>query len=68
MLSEPTARDTYNQKLEQTLVDYEDDYTGNALSKVGEIAYEMHQWQGPEQCGSKVHHSLAIPWARWESH
>jgi hypothetical protein len=28
VLSQPTARAEYNQKLEQTLTDYEDDYTG----------------------------------------
>ena len=33
ILSEATAREAYNLKLEQTLVDYEDDYTGNSLSK-----------------------------------
>lgn len=32
-LSDPISRDAYNQKLEQTLVDYEDDFTGNPLSK-----------------------------------
>ena len=32
-LSDPITRDLYNHKLEQTLVDYEDDFTGNPLSK-----------------------------------
>ncbi|GAX75511.1 hypothetical protein CEUSTIGMA_g2954.t1 [Chlamydomonas eustigma] len=33
VLSQPSARAEYNQKLEQTLSDYEDDYTGLPLSK-----------------------------------
>jgi hypothetical protein len=32
-LSNPDLRAAYNAKLEQTLIDFEDDYTGKALSK-----------------------------------
>ena len=32
-MSEPVQRENYNAKLEQTLIDFEDDFTGNALSK-----------------------------------
>lgn len=33
MLSDPDSRAKYNAKLEQTLIDFEDDYTGQPLSK-----------------------------------